>query len=554
MRLLVCGVRLFVLALFWLTLSVEPLTLRAFAHAGLVASDPADGAILETAPQRISLAFSEPVRPLIARLTGPDGHTQILQSGAGVGVSVTYTLPGGLVQGTYILSWRVTSADGHPVGGGQIFSIGEATVPPTIQSSSNDIAVQTGLWASRFLLAIGIILGGGSAFFISLWRMEPSRQADLLVTTLLLAGLLAAPLAVGFQGLDALGEPIDAIGDTRVWFAGLFATSYGRAILLAIGALVLVGIAHSFRAQDGRLQHVLASGGLVLAAASFAGAGHAASAPPRILTTPGVFLHALSVIGWLGALIPLTDALSRRDESGLLALRRFSHSILPVIVCLVASGFFLAAIQLEHPSTLWMTHYGLVLLMKLALVGLFFLLAAANRFILTPRFLVGHEQSRRALRRNALLEIVLSLAIVATVGLWRFTPPPRAITGAAPPVHAVSVASAGLKARLILSPARVGAASVKVVDISLDGKPFHPLSVQVELGKPSYGIGPFTHEAIGRDDVFTASGFVLPLDGFWVVRATVLVDDFRSVILTDIFDVQPAGTKNAFPVLDGKTQ
>src|SRR5688572_5353495 len=97
---------------------------QALAHAQLISADPADGTVLATAPQRLKLTFSEPARPLVARLIHPGGHTEILKDIGQKGSVITLTLPGGLENGTHILSWRVASSDGHPIGGGLVFSVG----------------------------------------------------------------------------------------------------------------------------------------------------------------------------------------------------------------------------------------------------------------------------------------------------------------------------------------------------------------------------------------------------------------------------------------------
>lgn len=47
----------------------------AWAHASLNATQPADGAVVEAAPQTYSLTFSEPVSPLSIRLVQPDGSS-----------------------------------------------------------------------------------------------------------------------------------------------------------------------------------------------------------------------------------------------------------------------------------------------------------------------------------------------------------------------------------------------------------------------------------------------------------------------------------------------
>lgn len=45
----------------------------ACAHASLTAAEPADGSVVEHAPSRYLLTFSEPVSPLALKLVKPDG-------------------------------------------------------------------------------------------------------------------------------------------------------------------------------------------------------------------------------------------------------------------------------------------------------------------------------------------------------------------------------------------------------------------------------------------------------------------------------------------------
>ena len=104
---------------------------RAYAHAQLVAADPAAGTVVAEAPSAVTLAFSEPVRPLVFRWFPPAGATPVDGVGAAMGESVSVHLPPDPAGGTWLLSWRVVSADGHPVGGSHAFSIGAAVRPPS---------------------------------------------------------------------------------------------------------------------------------------------------------------------------------------------------------------------------------------------------------------------------------------------------------------------------------------------------------------------------------------------------------------------------------------
>jgi len=540
-------------AVVFCILYLGPLAAAAFAHASLIASQPADAAVLPEAPRAITLQFSEPVTPLVARLIHPNGKTEILKGGSGKGAAVTYALPENLEQGTHILSWRVTSSDGHPIGGGQVFSVGAPSAAGAAVGDTSDLSVRMGLWAARFLLMTGLIFGAGSVAFTALAGIDLRLAVRRAVSALLVLGILAAPALIGFQGLDALGETFASLSRPDIWSAGLWSTAYGRATLTAAAALLMALMAQH---SSLRLRRWLAAIALLIAGVAFASAGHASTAPPRFLTAPAVFFHALSVIAWIGALIPLADVLGRSDGAAAGALRRFSSAISAVVFVLAVSGFFLAAVQIGHVSALWTTQYGLVLLTKLSLVALLFALAAFNRYRLTGGALAGEGSSLRHLKRSVLAETAIALAIVGVLGLWRFTPPPRAIVEAAPPVQSITIAKDGLTARLTLRPALVGPVVVEIDDVQLDGKPFEPISISLDLEKPAYGIGPFTHDAVraggGR---YVVQGNFLPIDGFWVVRATVLVDDFRSIIVTDLFDVRKPGVGgNPFSPKAGNTQ
>ena len=112
----------------------------AYAHAGLVSSDPEEGATLDTAPTSIRLTFNEEVgEPAFVTVKGPDGKPQQLDDPSLDGEVVTQALdpdtesavhPGG----EWTVAYRVVSVDGHTVQGHVRFRVtGEA--PDRTQSS-----------------------------------------------------------------------------------------------------------------------------------------------------------------------------------------------------------------------------------------------------------------------------------------------------------------------------------------------------------------------------------------------------------------------------------
>ncbi|WP_192385820.1 copper resistance CopC family protein, partial [Mesorhizobium silamurunense] len=193
-----------VAALVLMTLLVLPC--RALAHAALVATDPADGTVLVRSPAHFSLTFSEPVSPLVLTLVRPDGTRLALTSFRLNYRTVEVDNPETLKSGTHVLSWRVISEDGHPVGGSALFSVGAPSATPET-GEAVDWSLRTAIWIGKLLLYAGLFLGVGGAFSLA-WLAVHRRCGRRFVISALLCGLVAAPVSLGLQGLDALGAPL----------------------------------------------------------------------------------------------------------------------------------------------------------------------------------------------------------------------------------------------------------------------------------------------------------------------------------------------------------
>jgi methionine-rich copper-binding protein CopC len=97
----------------------------AQAHNVLIGSDPKDGATLTASPERVTLVFDQVVRQGYAQVgvTGADGSAWADGAAevAAERVSIKVKpLPAG---GTYVVGYRILSADGHPVTGKITFSL-----------------------------------------------------------------------------------------------------------------------------------------------------------------------------------------------------------------------------------------------------------------------------------------------------------------------------------------------------------------------------------------------------------------------------------------------
>jgi copper transport protein len=223
-------------------------TSPAAAHAQLLESDPADGSVVQVAPDEVRLTFNESVRLERARLFGADGSELDADARSSDNVVTVEPLED-LGTGTVTVSWELTSADGHVISGAIAFSVGEPTtggpVGPTADARPEPGAAAT---VAGLAGALGVLVG--------------------------LAGLVAgrAPLVRGGWVLAVTGAvlwlPLQAGGgvlDLRAWLDGGLSWR---------GILVLTGLAGLALAvgpgREGR--RVVAGLGAVVTVAALAGA------------------------------------------------------------------------------------------------------------------------------------------------------------------------------------------------------------------------------------------------------------------------------------------
>lgn len=90
----------------------------AAAHAEFVSSSPAGGARLPSLPSTVRLTFSETMRtPAFVVVTAADGTEVASGQAETLDAEVIQEVTGSAGPGEYAVSYRVTSADGHPVSG-----------------------------------------------------------------------------------------------------------------------------------------------------------------------------------------------------------------------------------------------------------------------------------------------------------------------------------------------------------------------------------------------------------------------------------------------------
>lgn len=501
-------------------------TAPVHAHATLVGSQPADGSMLDSGPQRFVLSFNEPLSPLALTLVGGDGAGRALDGARADGNDLVIDDPGPLPNGNYALAWRAVSIDGHPISGTILFSVGVALAPLDGSADAQvDFGLRTAIVLTRLVIYLGLFFGVGGAFFAAFVAPVPSSARVAQISLLLLLPALA--LSVGLQGLDALGLPLGELTAGRVWSTGA-GTSWGLAAVLAGGAAVAALLGIGGPPRVGPVAAVAALAGL---GAAFASTGHASAASPQWLTRSAVFLHVVAVATWVGALIPLALLLVQDRNAARAGLQRFSRYIPWSVGALLAAGTILAVVQVGQPSALITTAYGRVLLVKLVLVALLLALALVNRFWLTKPAAVGETLAVTRLRRSIAAEVALVIAIFAVVPLWRFTPPPRSLEVAASAPAMMHLHGDSAMADVTLTPGRAGPVNIEVVVRTPDFGALPAKGVTLTFTQPEAGIEPIRRPADLRDGIWSVDKLTLPVAGRWQITVAVLVTDFDLVSL-----------------------
>ena len=536
------------------------LPLPANAHAMLLETAPQDGDRLAEAPSEIVLHFNETVRPIAIRLFDQSG--QEIPTPDRIDATdrkLRLALPTPLPDGRYLVSYRVTSADSHPISGAFLFTVGTpptGAMPIEAPTDAADEAVwQAAATLNRTVHFAALLTAAGGALFLLLVapRIETTMR-DRIGTGLVVAaviGLATGVLGVGLQGGLLAGVPVSGIIGPLPWRTGGTTTAGSSAAAATAGlALLIVGL----RMRRSVLGSSVMAAGAILAIGSIVTTGHAAATGPRWLAVPAWGLHSLTVAFWLGAFWPLLVVLREQPTRGkegaaLAVVQRFSRFAIPAVGVLVATGLVIAALQLRSVAALIGTGYGRLLLLKVGGVALLLLIAAHNRQRLTPALAAGDRAAPGRLRRAIRAEIGLAVLVLAATALLGQTPPPQ-VSGAQhdhgshqgtarPHVESVVARTANLIAEVEVRPAVAGRNTLTLALTTADGRPLAPLEVAVALSRPEAGIEPIlrTPIAIGSGR-YRLSGSEFFLAGRWTIRIEVLVTDFDKAVLTTDLDIR----------------
>jgi len=157
-----------------------------------------------------------------------------------------------------------------------------------------------------------------------------------------------------------------------------------------------------------------ASLGGTVAMAGFLLTGHTSAHASRAVLAPLLGVHLLIVAFWFGALAPLLIVIRRESMPTAAQIVARYSAIAGFLVPLIALAGLSMAWLLTGSVTVLRRPYGELLMMKLILFSLLMVLAAWNKWRLTPALAVGEARAAVALQRAMVAEIFL-IAVVLSV-------------------------------------------------------------------------------------------------------------------------------------------
>jgi copper transport protein len=570
----------------------------AAAHAELVSTDPGEGARLEQAPDRITLRFSEGVSlgAGYARVLGADGERVDTGAAAVEGSVLTIPLRDGLPDDGYLVTYRVVSADSHPIAGAYSFVVGDGELVPTAGAGSGnptDPVVAAALPASRWLGFAGLALAVGVPVLALLcwpagWASHRLRRlagwgAAAVAASALLSFLLQGPYAAA-TGIGSALDP-SLLSATGSSVAGW--TLLARAVLA--GALVLVLWPVWRRGTPPSTTRVAGAAALALAlVVATAAIGHPVAGSWPGLAVVVATVHAAGMAVWLGGLAGLLAVVLRPTTSGeelAGVLTSWSRLAFGAVAALVVTGTVQAVREVESPTALFATTYGWVLIAKLVLVAVLLAAAGVSRVWVQQRLGVRHARpgGRRtltthafaaaggpsggtgdpvveeaaglrgrlqsegavehvpALRRSVLVEFAVAAVVLALSAVLVGTPPARSAVAEPVDVMLPLQSSSGPSGSVQVSvdPARPGPNTLHVYLFDDDGRPTQPEQITVSLTEPSQEIGPLDVELEpAGPGHYVSDGMDIPGAGTWTLAVSVRLDEFTATTARTDFPVR----------------
>ena len=515
----------------------------AFAHAILQESTPSNNSVVRTSPKTVSLRFNEAVETAFGSIRVYDCGGGRVDSGKILRPSkdsVAVTIDRRLAKGTYTVTWRVISADSHPVAGAFVFNVKKANASSCKQVFG---AKTPGTIDALFKFAraldfalILLVVGGAIALAVVL----RSAAAELRTRMFrILAGLsfglvVAGALCIVLQGAVAGGF---GLSEAFRWdtIHSVLQTRFGHAFLWQIGVAIVVGALALMASRSRRLEFLPLFALLLIPTIS--AAGHA-----RTSGALAIFLdvfHVAAASTWVGGLaFTILGLMLAGDDRWPLASRavpRFSLLAVFSVATLIVAGSLRGYQEVRAFHGLWDTTYGQLLLVKIALVLPLLGLGAYNNRYAVPRLKkqIASVVEQRRFLRAAGTELAIMAVIVGVTAVLVTEPPAKASISAAK--YATDTIPIGpLELNYLIDPAKTGPNVIHLYFYRpKSGFPASVDDAKMSATLPSKNLGPLRIPLTRIvPSHYTTSAGVFPEAGDWQVTFEIRRGQFQSYTQT----------------------
>ncbi|HEY4689035.1 MAG TPA: copper resistance protein CopC [Anaerolineae bacterium] len=530
----------------------------ASAHADLLRSNPAANSTLATAPQQVTIWFTEAVEPGFSTISVlyQDGSTADNGDNA-----VSPTDPAQLTvtlhdarEGTYIVSWRVLSAvDGHITSGSFVFAVGQP-IDRTIASAPGGAVTSPLDMAARALNFIGqALLVGALLFRWFVWRpaLQSADLGDEVDAIAVRRGRRVVYLALGITALGTLLSLLAQSSAAGATIGAWLSTRIGRIWIGRVATLIALGVLAEELAAAGRkrpgsklatlaLNVTLLWLSLQLPLTTSLTSHSASIATPPLIPLLSDWLHLVATGIWVGGLVQMVfvvpvAARTLDDEDRawlwLKVVVYFSTVAAIGLGILLITGSYMATLHVGSWDALLNTIYGQALLFKLALAGIAMLLGAFNLLVVKPKLdravdepeAEASKRLQRRFRRTVTLEAFAALAVLASAGILTDLPrskDPQPVAAGGP--LTLTTRAEDLDAQLTLDPATEGSNTFDL-KLTQNGEPVTDArQVTLRFTYLARSLGATNADAaLTSNGMYAATGAYLSLPGEWQIEASV---------------------------------
>ena len=495
----------------------------ASAHAILLTSEPAPSAVLDQSPTEIALFFNEEVDTVFGRVRILDSSGNVVQIVKPIRDAANHTIVrapfSSLDEGTYVVIWRVASADSHPVQGSFTFQIGNTSID--VSAISNGQVLERHGLASlfdviRWVTYLGVVLLIGGIGLLQAVRTDRLSPRSILA---LMGGWAFAALGT-LEGLIAYGPHISGYKIYKAVDLSLLSetltTQYGKMQLLRLVLLGIIGALIAVIQFRGTWWWKFGAwASLVGVAMTLSLAGHPVATSPVALSVGLDMLHMLAVSLWVGPLLIIVYDrnmwLANDESTSAPSLRWFSRTAGFAVPVIVVTGVIQAWLMMDGFGQILDSRYGRTLIVKVCLVIVLIALGGVSR--------VAMQQKRSGSLRHSMGIEVLFGIIILTITSALVAMPQKGTIEPAP--LSTTIFQGQMIVELSLTSARVGQSDVHVVVARADGTFVQIESAAARMSMPSRNIpnGPIELEETGPNHFSGVTEFAY--SGEWIVEVLV---------------------------------